>query len=212
MNYIEKREDYERVYNVTVNKEELQNILNLLVKLCSYKMTGIFDASYGSELDVENKVFTSGETLPDGSSRFEDIKKVYPPDHHSENIRVFGTQVVAPHLAYIIKGLINEDEKSLRDFLSYKDSDELVSIDEKIRRANDAVNHVDNSDYSRKVAALGNLRDLFDQKNNKEFFNTDLLRDLYEKATCAISFQQISETSFKKGEMKLIRDYVPPMN
>ena len=212
---IERNEEYERAYEITINKDELQTILDLIVKMGSYKETGRFRAADDSEPDFENYCFVKGETLPNGSPAFEDIISFFRYKSNGQDgfqndaIGVEGTKIILPKLAYIIEGLIHDNSDSVRDFILYPYDDELVSIDERIQNANAAVNHIDNADYSRKVNALGILRDLFDKKNKHEYFDVEFLKRMFNQAANAVSYQQISETTYTKGEKKLLKDFIP---
>ena len=214
MKYIEKNEKIERVYSVSCDVVGLTKLLNRIVEKGSYRVDGTFDLPSDAQVDYDKNVIISGCTLPNGAPMYENIKRIFAYEskgqysYHNDTTAVVGTKVVVPALAEIVSGLIAGDEESIYKFMDYSSHSELVPIDERIVAANDEVNDINNIDYDRKVAALGKLRDVFEQRETGQYFDVEQLRSYYETACTLISFQQVSETKYETGKSVLLIDFV----
>lgn len=212
MQLIEKKDNYERVYEVKIYNEELTNLLDDLVKNASYRCNGEFIESRDNKVDtINNKVDLF---LPNGDDVYENITNTRvkcedrsPYEYYDAPYEIKGTKVVAPKLAYIIKGLLNNDERWLDSILKYKSNSELISIDEQITLCDYRIDKINNCNFDEKISALENLKALYNRKANKEYFDVELLKCFYERACCYIELKLISEKTYKSSKPILLKDY-----
>lgn len=212
MQLIDKKDNYERVYEVIINHEELTELLNKLVKNVSYRCNGEFVESRSTKVDTMNN--TVDLCLPNGDSVYENITNTRvksedcsPCEYYDAPYAIKGTKVVAPKLAYIIKGLLNGDERSLNDIVNYKSDSELISIDEQITLCDYKIDKISNSKCDEKINALKELKDLYYRKENKQYFDIELLKCFYERACCFIELKLISEKTYKNVKPILLKDF-----
>ena len=210
MQYIEKNNNIESVYNVYCNEEELSRILNEIIERINYEQEGTFTLSYNARVDYEKNKIISGEYLPNGKPEYKNIKRIYPFNsnntygYHDDSIAVEGTKVIVPYLAYIIKRILRKEINSIGSFIDYKNSDELVSIDEKIAMLNDKINKMDNDDPNKKIALLKELKELLNAKRDHRFFDAELLRKYYDLASREIAVQLISKRVIMNNSDKIL--------
>lgn len=211
MEFIERKDNVEKVYSVNYNGEKLKDLLDEIVKNVSYKIDGTFTAPYNASF--EGNTFTSGASLPNGDPMYENIKRIYrytsngSYSYHDDSIAVEGTKLTPPELAFIIKRILSEDSNSIYEFLSYETYGELIPIDTKIEYANKDVDEIDNFDFDNKIYALNNLKQLCEDKKSKKYFDVELLRQYYLKACSLFELQLLSEKVTKNGERVLLKDY-----
>lgn len=211
MEFIERKDNVEKVYSVNYNVEKLKDLLDEIVKNVSYKIDGTFTAPYNASF--EGNTFTSGASLPNGDPMYENIKRIYrytsngPYSYRDDSIAVEGTQVTPPELAFIIKRILAEDSNSIYEFLAYETYGELIPIDKKIEYANKDVDEIDNFDFDNKICALNKLKQLCEDKKSKKYFDVELLRQYYLKACSLFELQLLSEKVTKNGEGVLLKDY-----
>ena len=203
MLYVEKNEKSERVYSVSCDTKGLSELLDQIVRETSYRKTGRFIVI---EDDKSNGI--NGYKLPNGDRQYENISRVFPPitSKIDGSIGVVGTKVIAPELARIVRGLIDEDASAVGRFINYKSNPELVSIDDKITAANGELNDRKNSDYAWKTATLSKLRDLFEDRNNGHYFNAELLKQFYDVACSLVDLKLVSE-KITIGDKILLKEY-----
>ena len=217
MKYVEKSDNVERVYSVYYDELALLNLLNRIVRQASYRVNGTFTAPYGAR--YSGKKFTSGAELPNGDPMYENITSIYPytsnDDQYSyrnDSIAVEGTKITSPHLADIIKGIIDGKSNSISEFLNYSKSEELISLDKKIFNINEVIDKTDNFCYDEKIEALELLKRYCENKNAGKFFDVTLLKRFYDEACSLIGLQLVSEKTIKNDVKILIRDYKPSEN
>ena len=174
-----------KCYSVSFNTNELEELLNEIVRNGSYRTNGTFVAPYDVEADVTNNKIISGAELPNGDPIFENIVKVYnytygkPFVYDKDSINVKGTKVTPPYLAYIIKSVLSGDKNGISRFVGYRNSDELISIDDKIASVNKLINDTGNFDFDKKIDSLNVLKRLCNQKKNNQHFDAELLNKYY---------------------------------
>ena len=212
MQLVEKKDNVERVYDVIVYNDKLTNLLDELVKNASYRCNGEFVENRDTKIDSINKKVDL--FLPNGDNVYEDITGTRvkcedrsPYEYYDAPYVIRGTKVVAPRLAYIIKGLIDNDDRCLDDMLNYKNNSELVSIDEQILLSDCKVDRIGNSKCDEKINALKELKDLYYRKENKQYFDIELLKCFYERACCFIELKLISEKTYKNVKPILLKDF-----
>ena len=212
MEYIQKNDDAEKVYSVFYDSEGLEKLLDEIVRNASYKTNGCFTMPRNSVL-FEGNVFTSGAVLPNGDPEYENIEEIDyctsdgPYSYYNDSIRVNGTKITSPKLAFIIKKILSDDSDGIYEFFDYKDSSELLPIDEQIKKTNVVVNGISNFDFDNKIYALNNLKSLCEDKKEKRYFDVELLKQYYSQASALIGLELVSEKIVKKCDKILLRDY-----
>ena len=210
MQYIEKNDNIERVYNVFFNEEELSRILDEIVKNVNYEEEGTFTLSYNACVDYSNNHILSGEDLPNKMPRFKNIKRIYRctsntiHSYHNDSVACEGTQVFVPYLAYIIKGILRKETNCMESFINYKNSEEIVPLDDKIKILNDKINSMNNEYTDMKISLLKDLRRLLDNKKNNKYFDTELLNKYYNEASGYIELELVSEKVIIKERNKVL--------
>ena len=112
MEYIEKKGNVERVYEVLYDKEKLKELLDKIVRTASYREQGTHIILAGPK--YENNKFEEGQEpkLLNGDPRFENITSLseWSSDgiysYHGDSIQIKGTKVVPPRLEYIIYNIL----------------------------------------------------------------------------------------------------------
>ena len=213
MQFIEKKDNIERVYSVHYDRKKLKNLLNEIVKKSSYKTNGTFTAPYSAEVNIEKKKFVSGASLPNGDCIYENIEKVYrytssgEYSYHNDSIAVVGTKVTPPALSYIIKDIQSKDSDSINSFLNYENHQELIPIDERILALSNSIDEISNFETEQKISALNRLKDLCEKKKLNQFFDVELLKKYYIQTCELIELELISEKVLKKSDKILLKDY-----
>lgn len=205
MKYIEKNKNVERVYSVHYDSEKLKELLDEVVRNLSYRTDGHFNPLH--IITFDGNVITSGANLPNGDPEYENIKKIEYYNYQDDSIRVVGTKVTSPRLAFIIKKILSDDEKGIYEFLDYKNASELIPIDEQIVAANKAIDEIDNFDFNKKMSALNELKSLCAVKENKQYFDVELLKQYYLQAYSLIELELISEKTMMSGNRVLLKDF-----
>lgn len=174
MGFIEKDDMCKSIYLVFLDKVELGNLLNDIVKNTSYKIDGTFTVPSGVVFKDNEFVSNDYVSLPNGDTMYINIKNIYRYTsrdsvygYYDDSVAVEGTEITSPKLASIIKKMINDYPDSIRDFLAYSDSDEMTLIDDRIARANKEVDEIDNTETKKKICVLNNLKELCDLKKEK---------------------------------------------
>lgn len=215
MEFIEKDDMCESIYLVFLDKVELENLLNDIVRNTSYKIDGTFTVPSGVVFKDNEFVSNDYVSLPNRDPMYINIKNIYRYTlrdsvygYHGDSVAVEGTEITSPKLASIIKEMINDYPDSIRDFLAYSDSDEMTLIDDRIARANKEVDEIDNTETKKKICALNNLKELCDLKKEKKYFNTELLKAYYSKAMSLVVLQLVG-TKYEgnpKFPLNMIKD------
>ena len=132
-------------------------------------------ARFGTKVDTKKNIIISGANLPNGDSMYENIKRIYyytsngPLSYPNDSIAVEGTQVTPPELAFIIESILS-GKNNIWMFLNYANSEELISIDEKVKKANNEVDKISNFDFDRKIRALNDLKKWLKRQIQGSFF------------------------------------------
>ena len=139
---------------------------------------------------------------------YEDIERIYSFDH-ADYIQVVGVEVTPPRLAYIIGGILKNEEESIYDLMHYRANPELIPITEKIAKANKEIDKISNLDTDNKIGALERLKELCENKKNGKYFDTQLLAEFYVEALSLIDLSIVKETVITEREGKiLLKNYL----
>jgi len=215
MNYIEKKDNIEKEYDVSFSKTSMWGVLHRLVRQGSYRVKGDFDLPDSVKNEVTKDNIHTKVILANNDPMYEDVEKIYKYtsnsmcSYHDDTTAVTGTKVVAPKLARIIRGMIEDMPTSLYDFLLYDSDEELVPIDEKIARANAKVDSIDNSNYEEKINALKELGDLCKAKENGEYFDPELIKSCYKEAYNLLELSLVRETRTGLHSKMLMKNLRP---
>lgn len=204
MEYKTVEENVEKIYEVKFNEKELKDLLDRIVVNASYKVHGKFcyHESYIDKLPNGDPMYIN---ITNEHRCTSETQGSYPFD----SIAFTGTKIVPPKLAYIIAGILKGDEDSIQSLLEYRNSDELIPIQNKINSANDKVNNISNYEFGRKIEALKKLEELCNDENENKFFDIPKLEYYYSVSLKTIELQLISEKCFKTGEtVKLKNLYI----
>lgn len=208
MEYIEKSDTVERVYEVYYDEVKLKKLLDDIVRNGSYKIDGRFKLS--SETFIKNNKVIRGGFLPNGDPMYEKIRCVDRSDDrdmYGDWIHyVEGVEVTSPKLAYIIEKIIYKDE-GINEFLEYDQDSELIPIDEKIYAAKIELDNIEDSKLDEILMALNKLKKLYENKKDGKYFDVDLLKKYYTEATYLIGLKLISEKTVKNGSKMLLNNY-----
>ena len=199
-----------KCYDVSFDANKLEELLNEIVRNGSYRTNGTFVAPYDVEADVMNNKIISGATLPNGDPIFENIIRVYnytygtPFIYNNESINVKGTKVTPPYLAFIIKSILSGDKNGISRFVGYKNSDELISIDDKIASVNKLINETSNFDFDKKIDSLNVLKSLCNQKKTSQYFDAELLKKYYLEAWNIIKLEVVEDRVQKRNNKQKV--------
>ncbi len=215
MNYIEKKDNIEKEYDVNFSKTSMWAVLHRLVRQGSYRVSGDFDLpdSVKNEVTIDN--IHKKVILANNDPMYENVKKVFKYTSNSmgsypyDTKAVTGTKVVAPKLAMHIRGMIEGLPTSLYDFLLYDSDEELIPIDEKIERANAKVDSIDNANYEDKIKALNELGALYKAKENGEYFDPEIIKSCYKEAYDLLELSLVRETRTGLHSKMLLKNLRP---
>ena len=201
MEYIEKKGNVERVYEVLYDKEKLKELLDKIVRTASYREEGTHIILAGP--NYENNKFEEGQEpkLLNGDPQFENITSLseWSSDgiysYHGDSIQIKGTKVVAPRLGYIIYHILNDDNGFINELMNYQNYSELVDIEIRIDEANQRVTDIDNFSFDKKICAINELKNLVEDKKAGRYFDVKLLQALYDEAFTIIELKLKQETT-----------------
>ncbi|MBR2828494.1 MAG: hypothetical protein IKE70_04615 [Bacilli bacterium] len=208
MYYIEVDDFVERTYSVSFDKDELEKLLDTIVKTSSYRVEGKFEVA-----GIKSKKGLSHITLMNGDPLYENVQNSYNQSGYDELgdreefLSFTASKVVPPHLSTLVHDILEEKEESLSNLLEYDNSEELIPIDEIITRQLDKVNEIDNFDFDNKIQALEELKKLVFAKKNHHYYDVDLLKKLYSESLSIIGLELVSEKVTKKGDKILLKEY-----
>lgn len=210
MQYIDKRvlkgSNVEILFDVQYDADKLKDLLDRIVKKASYREKGSFTAPYYAR--YEDNKFIDDIVLPNGDSMYEDIERIYSFDH-GDYIQVVGVEVTPPRLAYIIDGILKNNEESIHDLKNYRANPEFIPITERIAKADKEIDKISNLDTDNKIGALERLKVLCENKKKGKYFDTQLLANFYREALSLIDLSIVKETvvTERKGKI-LLKNYL----
>ena len=215
MEFIDNNGEVERVYEVYVDKEKLNVLLDKVIKETSYREIGDFALPYNASF--EGNRITSGAKLLNGDPMFEDIKRIYPDKLYGENssfsdgiiYKVEGVKVVVPDLAEVLNDIRKGIYGSINNLFEYSKNPELIPIQDKIDEANKQVDFIDNYEVDEKIEALKSLKKLIDDLNDGRYFDEVLLKEYYNEAFSLISLELKSEKVIRKGKRIVLEQFKP---
>lgn len=215
MEFIDNNGEVERVYEVYVDKEKLNVLLDKVIKETSYREIGDFELPYNASF--EGNRITSGAKLLNGDPMFEDIKRIYPDKLYGENssfsdgiiYKVEGVKVVVPDLAKVLNDIRKGIYGSINNLFEYSKNPELIPIQDKIDEANKQVDFIDNYEVDEKIEALKSLKKLIDDLNDGRYFDEVLLKEYYNEAFSLISLELKSEKVIRKGKRIVLEQFKP---
>ena len=190
MNYEVTNGNVKKIYSVHFDNEKLEDVLNGVCREACYKVKDERLEMPSGAKWKENKII-DGAKLPNGDPMFININSIYEYtsnggySYPNDSLGIDGTKLIVPKLAYILADLIDNKEGSLKEFLDYEHSPELISIDKKISILSARIDNVNNENYNRKIELLEQMKELCENKKNNHFFNASLLAIYYEEA-CSI--------------------------
>lgn len=211
MQYTIENGDTTRIYEVIYDKAKLEELLNKIVRECSYKVKGKFTLKASEVKFGYNKNLLYGisglPSLFNGDPMYQDIIKVDDDfDGLSiENIFIDGTKVMAPKLASIVVSLLKGDVNTIKLLLEYADDDELKPINDiivsKIEELTKIRNDIDEK-VNRLIEISIQLKELGERKKEKHYFDVNLLNKYYNKVIDSIDFKLISEIRKQSGHVR----------
>ena len=211
MNYKIREGNIVRVYNIVYDKEKLEELLNKIVRECSYKVKGEFtlkvsEVIYGYDKDRSYGI-RSLPSLLNGDPMYQDTTKVYD-DHDGlsrERVFVNGSKVILPKLAYIIFSILNGDVDAIKLLFEYASDDELKPIDiiitKKIERLFEIKADL-SSNTDELIEISKQLTELGERKKEGHYFNLVSLNKCYLEAIGSINCELISEIRKPSGPVR----------
>ena len=166
-----------REYKVFYDEERLRELLNKIVRECSYKIEGEFtlkvsEVIYGYDKDRSYGI-RKLPSLLNGDPMYQDTAKVCDDYDGLSRGRVFvnGSKVILPKLAYIIFSILNGDVDAIKLLVEYASDDEIkpieVIITKKIERLSEIKTDL-NSNIDELIEISKQLTELGERK--KGFF------------------------------------------
>ena len=211
MNYKIREGNIVRVYNVVYDKEKLEELLNKIVRECSYKVKGEFtlkvsEVIYGYDKDRSYGI-RKLPSLLNGDPMYQDIIKVEDDFDGLSRERVFvnGSKVILPKLAYIIFSILNGDVDAIKLLVEYASDDEIkpieVIITKKIERLSEIKTDL-NSNIDELIEISKQLTELGERKKEGHYLNLVSLNKCYLEAIGLINCELISEIKKPSGPVR----------
>lgn len=165
------------------------------------------------ESNIETLIYEGGyeqETSPSCSREDAPVKK-----HRKLN-----APITIPKLAYIIRDVLDENNnnennnknknihissRALIRLIKYATSDELIPIDEKIKKAEEKI---DSNDEIDREKALIQLQELRKAKENKEYFDAAFINYIYTSIINSTALFDIESEDPAKETPKLLSYFV----
>ena len=215
MNYTITEGNIIRVYNVVYDKEKIEELLNKIVRECSYKVKGIFRRDYyGISYKTNPFRLTKRPKLPNVDIFYQELTDIateitdwglYYPGCDPDVIIIEGAEIIAPKLASIVASILKGDIESLNLLQAYKDDVELISNDaklnEKIEESRKIIN-ANEVDVDKLIEISDELKELRNKQKENQYFNVDLLKHYYLEVINSISYELVSETIKSRGPVK----------
>ena len=193
-----KKGNSTKTFEVSYDKEQLKELLNKIVRECSYKVKGKFEHRCGEIVYEYNPCrIIDGPRLPNGDFIYQDITRIYDDfDGMCSCIdTVEGSMVIVPKLANIVVRLIKEDSSAIDDLEAYAYSDEIISIDTRIERTVNEIHKKSSTaekDVDKLIELSEELKQLRNKQNNNQYFNLVLLGMYYSMVKDSINYQLVS--------------------
>ena len=197
--------------DVIANLEKINAINDLLINKVVYTRNTYSVISNYYPQDIERfKNLKKGQALPYltkpiialGQPMYRNITELFSGPG---SIRIKGDLVVAPELVSIINDLVYGND-GLTEYFDYEFSDDFKSIDEEIAKLTKQVRETSDDDLDTKINLMVDLRSLYEEKNKKECFNVQLLREIYEEIGDWFFLREIDKDN-EVGEYMTINDF-----
>ncbi len=207
--------NYDERYNIyTPKKDGLELLLYELVEQTSYRIDGEYCLTAYDEVEAAKEKISGAKymingfskpQLPNYSPMYRDIKKAtINYNGWRDIIDFYGSKVIAPELATIIRRLLSLsgcDEYDINDFLDYERSEEILTIDAKIALTNRKLARLDDDNYYDRIQLLRHLADLYEIKASGYYFDGNLLRKFYDRAYDMMEFHEVNEKNEEVGNV-----------
>lgn len=209
MIYREVTEKYERVYEVSYDIDNLEELLQKIVNIVSYRIEGKF-----IERSVKSKKELNSFALDKPGYMYQDIKNCSITTIYDElgdrcqALEFNATKICPPYLAHVVAAILRNEDGSVSKLLRYEDEEELIPIDQRILRLNNEINSIDNKDCDMKISALNALKELLEAKKKNRYYDAALLKNYYREALSLIELNMISEKVVTDGPKILLRDFI----
>ena len=200
-----------REYKVFYDEERLRQLLNKIVRECSYKVKGKFIHSANEIKFGHSSACSYGiidyPRLLNGDQMYQDIIKVEDDFDglSTENVTIEGFKVIVPKLAEIIASILNGDSDALKLLAFYENDDELISIDmqvqAKIKKSRELIT-ASKVDIDRFIEVSDELKELRAKQKDNHYFNTELLNRYYFEVVNLIGYELVSETKKQIGPVR----------
>ena len=209
MKYEEIEGNVKKIYSVHIDEGKLVEVLNRVCRE-TYYIDRDKEHCMPGMTEFEGNIITSGAKLPNGDPMFININKIYYKYNYGvyhECPLIDGDKKVVPFLAKILQALLANQEGSIEEFLEYKNSPNLIPIDEQISKLNDDINNCSNIDE--RICLEEKMKELCKEKEENHFFNAGLLNKLYKSAELAIEFNLEEKiTQEQCNEKVLSKDFL----
>lgn len=200
-----------REYKVFYDEKKLRELLNKIVRECSYKIEGEFtlkvsEVIYGYDKDRSYGI-RKLPSLLNGDPMYQDTTKVCDDYDGLSTERVFvnGSKVILPKLAEIIASILNGDSEALKLLAFYENDDELISIDmqmqAKIKKSRELIT-ASEVEIDRFIEVSDELKELRAKQKDNHYFNTKLLNRYYFEVINLIVYELVSETKKPSGPVR----------
>ena len=183
MDYFLKNEEIVEKYLISFNKEKIEQLKEKIIDECSFIEHKEFSSDYFPTFSNKKLIRNLKEIKVGDKEYFEETRAVY--------LYSFD-QYEPPYLVKLIDRLLNNDEKCIREILNY-DIYAKISIDDKIKLANQELMKINAEDIYQKKIKLKELEDLVKTKElNKEQQN---IEPYYKQLIGLIKFDLVDSMS-----------------
>ena len=133
------------------------------------------------------------------------VEKVYLVYYDRGNLKSFKDRIekkfsyihngniIKPQLVSIIQHILFDDSNGIDELINYVNSDDFITIDKKILQGNNELNKIDSFDINKKIIALSNLKELYENKKSMRYFNVNLLRQYYLRVCASINISLVDD-------------------
>lgn len=178
MIYFRKHAGYIEKYNVTFDKEKINNIRTLIINNCSKIIRGSVKTTlpemYEESLKYRNIV-----------KRFTGIRD-YEQGADLKEYTITFYEYIFPSLVGIIDNLLRGETKAVDELINYKDPNP-ENYDELIKRTSKELDTISNFDIAKKRKKLDELEMLLELKALNK--NQKPIKDYYERLLTLITFE-----------------------
>lgn len=195
MLYFKQNEDKIEKYEVTFDKEKIQQLNQEIIDNCSFIEHNEFESDYCPRF-TDRSLIKNFKSIMTSETKeyFEETRDIY---------KYIYDEYKPPYLVTLVKNLLAGDKKAIDQILNY-DTKEIITIDDKINRVNQKLISTSPTDIKTKKELLERLEELLKTKEKNK--NQKSINTYYDKLISLINFDLVDSISI--SELNKIENFL----